>query len=35
MARWPDDWRANAFAIVVIVVLLPLLCTLTWWYVRR
>jgi hypothetical protein len=34
MARWPDHWRANAVALAVMLVVLPLLCVLAWWYVR-
>jgi hypothetical protein len=34
MARWPDDNRATLIAAALIFVLFPLLCWLTWWFVR-
>jgi hypothetical protein len=34
MARWPDNWRSNALAVAMIVIVLPLLCWLAWWFVR-
>src|SRR5690606_4718915 len=34
MARWPDNWRSNLVALLMIFVILPLLCALAWWYVR-
>jgi hypothetical protein len=35
MARWPDNWRSNLIAGLLIFVLLPVLCWLAWAYVRR
>ena len=34
MARWPDNWRSNLIAGLLIFVLLPLLCWLAWVFVR-
>jgi len=34
MARWPDNSRANVIALLLIFGLLPLLCWLTWWFVK-
>jgi hypothetical protein len=34
MARWPDNLRANVWAILLIFVGLPLLCWLAIWFVR-
>ena len=34
MARWPDSWRSNLIAGLLIFVLLPLLCWLAWVFVR-
>lgn len=34
MARWPDNWQSNAMALALIVIVLPLLCALAWWYIR-
>ena len=35
MARWPDNWRSNLTAGLLIFGLLPLLCWLAWVYVGR
>jgi hypothetical protein len=35
MARWPDNKRANLVALTLMLVLLPLLCWLAWWYVKH
>jgi hypothetical protein len=35
MARWPDNFRANIVALILMFVLLPALCWLAWWYVKR
>lgn len=34
MARWPDNPRANLWGFLLVFVLFPLLCWLTWWYVK-
>ena len=34
MARWPDDNRATLIAGIMIFALFPMLCWLTWWFVR-
>ena len=34
MARWPDNWRSNLIAFLLIFGLFPALCWLTWWFVR-
>jgi hypothetical protein len=34
MARWPDNSRSVATTILLIFVVFPLLCFLTWWFVR-
>jgi len=30
MARWPDDRKANLIAVVLVFILFPLLCWLSW-----
>lgn len=34
MARWPDTARSNVIAILLIFVGVPVLCWLSWWFVR-
>jgi len=33
MARWPDNWRSNLIALLLMLIGIPLLCWLAWWYV--
>jgi len=35
MARWPDDTRSTLTTFALIFLLLPALCWLAWWFVRR
>ena len=35
MARWPDNLRANIWAILLIFIGFPLLCWLAIWFARR
>jgi len=35
MARWPDQFRSNLIAILLIFVLFPVLCWLAWWWVKH
>ena len=34
MARWPDNWRSNVVALAMLLVILPLMCLLAWWYIK-
>jgi len=34
MARWPDNPRANLVALLMMLIILPALCWLAWWYVK-
>jgi len=34
MARWPDSWQSNVVALGMILIVLPLLCLLAWWYIQ-
>ncbi len=35
MGRWPDNHRSQLATFGILFVLFPLLCWLTWWFVRR
>ncbi len=35
MGRWPDNRRVQWVTFGVMFVLFPLLCWLTWWFVKR
>jgi hypothetical protein len=34
MGRWPDDKRLTLVTVVLVFLLFPVLCWLTWWFVR-
>ena len=34
MGRWPDDKRLTLVTVLLVFALFPLLCGLTWWFVR-
>jgi len=35
MGRWPDNTRSPLVTALLIFLLVPLLCALAWWFVRR
>jgi len=34
MARWPDNLKSNILGFTIVFVIFPILCWLTWWWLR-